>query len=286
MIQRFKDPERDGDVVILRAGLHEIRSVGVMGEYEFDSDLGIAAWDLAHVRATRWLPDDEAAKHEMQELSKGLSKGFPRLRFSELAWHQNKIKDEAIGLVDKRELKSPGGDYEPLSPMSAEEFVAGFPPQLLEVVNSSEPFGVRYYTRLEADTVAMIIVPLLVALGVPRKHIRVEVPLSELQLDGSKKVQKRVDVVVFGDETLDKPLLLIEAKRRWEGLGPAHDQVLDYAAHIDSDRKKNLWWMTTDGSEIEFGDGQQEDRHNLSMRWRTEEGSAALKRLSEHIAPK
>ena len=285
MIQRFKDTARDGDIVILRAGLREIRSVGVMGDYEFDQDLGIAAWNLAHVRPTSWLQDDTETGDEMQKLSNALSKGFPRLRFSELAWHQNKIKDRAIKLVDDRGLKSPGGGYEPLSLMSAEEFVAGLPRELLEVVNASEPFGVRDYTRLEADPVAMIIVPFLMALGVPRKYIRVEVPLGKLPIVGEGKVQKRVDVVVFGDETLDKPLLIIEAKRRWEGLGPAREQVLDYAAHIDSDRKKNLWWMTTDGSEIEFGDFQDEARHNLSMHSRTKEGSAALKQLSDHIAP-
>jgi len=293
VIERFYNI-RPGDVVLLRGGREEIRGVGVTGTPEFSREIKIAGWNLGHVAPTDWL-SGESEKTDLKRLECARSKQFPPNRFTRLGSEQKGLEAEAIKVVEAAGLTAPTSDFTAPETFPNPAFAAKVmglvdkhadTKTLEEVLTEARAFGTDSYPRLEADTVAMVVVPLLKALGVPSQNIRVEVPRNRIgttTTGAGPADHRRVDVVVFADETTVKPVLLVEAKRRWEGLDYAHEQLENYIHGILGEDK--LGRLVTDGADIEFTFKAGPDKAwtYLNLSWRTEGAAKALADLAASL---
>lgn len=64
--RRFCEEMKEGDIVVLKMGLSQLRAIGVVGTYEHVDEFNdIDGWELGHARRVRWLrrkPHDFGAK--------------------------------------------------------------------------------------------------------------------------------------------------------------------------------------------------------------------------------
>jgi hypothetical protein len=304
MLREFQSI-KPGDVVLLSGGVDEIRSVGVAGEPTTDFGIAIASWDLGHVVPVNWLDARNHSKRasacldDLEEARDG--RRLPIARFARLG--NERLRSAAMEVVSSARMKPPRSSRmkPPRSSYRAVEAISS--PKcarlarevcplidskaLAEVLEEAGNFGTDTYPRLEADTVAMIIVPLLRALGVSSERIRVEVPIGWIGAGGPSRgtsSAKRVDVVVFDDATTARPRALVEAKRRWQGLDDAKRQVDDYAHALGQARPPGL--IVTDGAELEFEFSEERERRHANLSWRTRDLAEALADLAAHLAAK
>jgi hypothetical protein len=311
MVKSFEHTAQAGDIVLLRSGVKKILGIGVLGPYDYIDDMGIAAWDLYHVRSTTWLDEDETAEWFREAAAKGpfeqsdrrdlglpsrLAPGRFYLLKSE-GW-RGELRDQAIEAVSARDLKPPSQPPSRPKPLKKEDFLAeaGFPrpaedlqcEELDRLLDAASEFSEEEgYNRAEADTIAMIIVPLLRALGLSDRHIRVEVPLKAFGVTEEDST-KRVDVAVIGG-SVKEPRLLIEVKRRWTGLDYAADQGGNYRERIRAlnDGGQPLPLVLTDGAEFEIiglRPDRPDDSNYLSLRWLDKDGAQTLAELADYLS--
>lgn len=293
MLRRFISEVRSGDLVILRGSTREVLDIGKVGEPHYRPNSGIASWDLAHQRDVTWLHASDDLRAELEAALSDRDRRFPWMRFSMLAWDLDELRQQVRRGAGELEVPEPRR-VEALEPLSRERFskaVRSSPgaqgakideAALQAILEEASEFGTDSYVRLEADTVAMVVVPLLTAIGVPHRNIRVEVPVSEL---GGHDDNGRIDVVVFADHSTKNPLLLIEAKRRWHGLDGARNQVERYASALPN--TDSLGLMITDGAEFAFrlrGDPKGARWRALSLQWPTERGAKNLAAVVGELA--
>jgi hypothetical protein len=300
MLRRFAGHEDNGvekgDIVILKNGITKIWDIGVLGDYKRDKNLGIAAWDLGHVRTANWA---ELKNDQCRRLERSMSKAFPRARFSQLSSGQETLRKEVERLVAEHNLQAPPTGPKLTHCLKPKEFVPEVKKaapdaqinssQLNQTLDVAKSFGTGEgeYRRLEADSVAMVLVPLLNSLGVELPRIRVEVPIGVLALAEGKKPAKRVDLVVFASGGIEEPILFVEVKRRWAGLDWASLQMDEYLRLMGREGAPTL---ITDGSEIQVGNIQNSPRkgskpgfEDMSLEWLTEAGARLLARLADHL---
>jgi hypothetical protein len=297
----WDDGVKRGHFVILRSGTREVLDIGVLGGYCHDEDLGIAAWDLGHVRSVTWA-GLSTEPEECRKLEGSMNGAFPHLRFSRLSEAQGALRAMVEELVADRDLQPPSGRPTKTHRKVPGEFVEMVyqatssaeinNPQLKETIDVARSFGdgEGEYRRLEADSVAMVLVPLFNSLGVELPRIRVEVPirnLAEGEVPAKKIPAKRVDLVVFETEGIEKPILFAEVKRRWNGLDWAASQMDEYLRLMGREGSPNL---ITDGSEFEIrnipesaAQRTEDSRREMSLQWLTEGGAGVLARLADYL---
>lgn len=212
-----------GDLVVLKRPYHEewqILAVGrVTGAYkdleQFDD---VEGWDLRHSRKVEWVvPKDRL-------LVKGLATGrFRRIHRSALAEKIQQVlkdgeKQEAI------EIPAPAGES------SLEDLVEGLIGKGLRPADAEtviETMGrvhrlARWYARYgrdlsEHEIRTFLIVPILLALGWSEQKIKIEWRNTDMSF--FREVYKRGE----------KPSMILESKRKGEGLHYAERQLMKFA---------------------------------------------------------
>lgn len=271
-VSRFKGETgevNEGDFVILRSGTMKIAGVGVLGPYSRDEDLAISGWDLGHVRSVTW---GDLYQDKLDQLfSKMTNKAFGRNSFHELGLQNREVKQELQTILRKYDV--PVDAAKRSERVDVDEFVEALvksergevvdETRLREAVDYASDFG-NYAasvdenmrrSRSEAETVALVLIPLLRALGIPPSRIGVEV---SHRVAGSKN-PKRLDLVVFREAGSNELQLVIEAKRRWSGLDGAASQIEGYLKDMGP-----VDWMVTDGADFIFSNGGERLEANLS----------------------
>jgi hypothetical protein len=304
-IRRFKEEVEIEDAVILRSGMREILDLGILGEYGHQTNRGITGWDLGHVRRVHWLEVKEDELRDLESLRENANKNFGWDSFLPLNGAFGDLEEKVKHLVRGRDfdqsLKTPPQEPESIE---FEDLKYGVNSQvqeksdldlddLEEILNEAKGFGQEEngYGRLEADTIAMVLVPLIQALGCDYKNIRVEVPLKVLA--GDEAGGKRVDLVILEGGDTSKPRLLIEAKKRWSGLDWAAAQLDDYVASVERKVEGPVPSIVTDGAEFEVRNlpdldpGLEEeddpDPVYFSLRWPDQVAVDALTALANYF---
>lgn len=298
--------ERDyryNDIVLLRSGVRKVVGVGVLGSYKYMEEMGISGWDLYHVRSTSWLSEEKTAKWLKDvEVNGQFAIGNP-FYMLDRDGSNGHLYNHANEIVNGSGLSAPACPPSEPETLKPDEFVAevsrGGPAdwafdgeectELGSLIDAASKFSMEEgYNRSEADTIAMIVVPLLRSLGVADQHIRVEVPLTAFGVTDEDSA-KRVDVAAIGD-SIRTPRLIIEAKRRWAGLDHAGDQGRNYRKRIQEARgapEKDLPLVLTDGAEFEIIDlpsRTPEKPKYLSLRWLDQDGAQALAALANYLS--
>mgnify|MGYP007042078863 FL=1 len=296
MLRRFRDEAKHGDIVILRGGQREIFDVGLIGPYGHDAGLGVASWDLGHVRSANWIGLEP---NELRDLESHVAEAFWSGRFARLGHGQAVLAQEVRRLVADSNVKPPIDGPELTRVLGPDEFVSLVEEfattdgidhaQLVEAVEVAQSFGAGEgeYHRLEADSIAMVLVPLFMSLGIELSRIRVEVPIGWL---GAKPgaPAKRVDLVIFKTADVSEPMLFVEVKRRWNGLDWARNQMDEY---LDLTGHAQLPNLVTDGSEFELRNmtgpttqEQAEPTLDASLQWLTESSATSLAGIADYLA--
>ena len=300
--------ERDyryNDIVLLRSGVREVIGVGVLGSYKYMEAMGISGWDLYHVRSTRWLCKEKTVEWLKDvEVNGQFAIGNP-FYMLDRDGPNGELCKQANEVVNRLSLAAPADDKSPTKPpiLELDQFLGKVglsgrakslsngsrSDQLRAVIEAASRFSTEEsYNRAEADTIAMIVVPLLRALGVSDTDIRVEIPLKAFGVTDVDSA-KRVDVAVI-DGSIKKPKLLIEAKRRWAGLDYAGDQGGNYRKKIQEvceGEETHLPLVLTDGAEFEIiglrPDGPDYSQY-MSLRWLDDAGAQSLAELANYLS--
>ena len=232
---------KEGDAVILRAGLSRIAAVGIVtGSYEFlDAFDDVNGWDLQHARRVRWCP--LPTPHDFGSSVFGANP--PRI---------SRVSQAEIVDYVKRFVASPPTYWQtevlPALP-AAEPPLDGVPAELRSVVAEAQDLCGLWWDRVrfgehpvEDEAIVHVVVPLLRALGWPPECIGVK--------------WRRIDVAVFNalPRTPENCRLVIEAKRLGAGVEGALGQAQRYVAGLE----RSCDVLVTDGMRYRLYDGQRE----------------------------
>ena len=228
-VQRLCDEMREGDLVVLKLGLSQLKGIGVVGNYQHVDEFNdIDGWELGHARRIRWLHRD---CHQFKTNVFTISATIRLHNESALAW----IRD-TLSRVDDDGLWR-DSDVKPLnfrakdgtSPELKEDdlatylFEEGLPSdairELLDPKGSFVQMANWYWTRLasEQETVCHLVVPLLKVLGWTPQKIAIE--------------HNRIDVALFSrlPRNNENLVLVVEAKRLHQACLGAFEQAKEYA---------------------------------------------------------
>ncbi len=218
----FAERVKAKDMVILKRPYHrqwQIRAVGqVTGDYEYLEQFDdVEGWDLQHCRRVEWVcPGDNV-------ITKGLSMGtFKRVNSNEAIEKAEKVLEEgkkqkakeipppARKISDEDLVESLIGKG--LRPADAETVI-----QTISRVRRLAHWYKRYGRDLsEHEIRTFLIVPILLALGWSEQKIKIE--------------WKHTDMSFFSEvyKRGEKPSMILESKRAWEGLHYAERQLVRY----------------------------------------------------------
>ena len=223
-LRRFAEEMKDGEIVILRRGTREVIAVGVIvGEYEWHDGFGdIDGWDIQHTRRVFWYWHDVTNPKTFETWA--LKQGDTTQRLTSLevtSWVSSLSLPTSIAPLPA--LPDPGRELS-LTEVSDHLFEHGVAStatsqlllQVAELVRIASWYS-RHGIPSEHETVAMLVVPLLRALGWTPQKMGIE--------------WNRVDVALFqklprSDENLR---VVVEAKRMDLSCLSAESQAQCYA---------------------------------------------------------
>ena len=231
-VVRFAEHVAEGDKVILKRPYHrqwQIRAVGhITGNYEYVEQFDdVEGWDLQHCRRVEWVcppkVQDQPEKREMV-LVQGLSMGtFKRVCKREAIEKAERILEEgekqepkeippsAKKVSDEELVESLIGKG--LRPADAETVI-----QAIWRVRRLARWYARYGRELsEHEIRTFLIVPIMLALGWSEQRIKIEWKNTDMSF--FHEVYKRAE----------KPSMILESKRAWEGLHYAEWQLMKFA---------------------------------------------------------
>lgn len=243
---------REGDLVVMTNGFSVLTVGRVVAKYRFDPRLRlVGGWDLFHYVRVKWADwREEPVKKEFGREPPAQLDLRIRRRACRLGGQSSETIDWARR-VDRR-LEQLGCWSRELEPLPLDD--GGLDPDdvnrclpesvqradLWEVVNRAKKMWEEINWAQgpsESEAVALLTVPLLLALGWKPGSIALE--------------WQRIDVALFdGDKNGQNCRLLVEAKRPGSGLSWAKGQAFDYANDERREIPKETPVLVTDGFSI------------------------------------
>ena len=239
---RFTQIKED-DWIVLRLGTKIIYGIGqVKGNYEWHDEFGdIDGWDLQHVRRVVW-----HWKYESDKIDDIYKKLGSILNKRPLKWGATiqtvnpELKELKDLIID---IKKTIASYKPIRLPEAEnstvqiDFVINsiqnnqfhlsydFRSDFKKILNINNWYDANGIAPSEAESINVFIIPLLNALGWSHEKIAIE--------------WNHIDIVLFNtieDRKNSKPIMIIEAKKRWDSFLTAKKQADGYAKESNCDR--------------------------------------------------
>ena len=229
-VEYFAERAVKGDSVILKRKHNrdewQILAVGkVTGDYEYLEQFeDVEGWDLRHCRKMEWVcpPKKETI------LTKGLTPGT----FIRVDNKNEEPIEKAKGLRERGESEKAIEIPQPVPILSVDEFMKSL---IKEGLRSADPEGINeainrvqglaeWYVEHDADekqsedeTRAFLILPIMLALGWSEQRIKIE--------------WDKIDIAFFHEiySSGNDPCMILEAKKRGEGLDRAMSQADGYA---------------------------------------------------------
>jgi hypothetical protein len=246
-VRRFAEKPCEGDLVVAKQGRHTALAIGVLGPYDFSSDLDdIEGWDLCHFRRVLWLTENE---HHFGRAV------FAVDRFSQchdtdvLAWVKRSIGDSPLDPPKVESLPPLETAGPRLNPQTLD-------PELREVIElarwwQDNAWGEAFAGRppREIELLTHVTVPLLRALGWPPQQIAIG--------------WRYADIVLFSEESrIDEHVrVIIEGKRIGQGLRWAEGQAERYAGKLGH----MVDLVTTDGLRYKLVRPGNDDRFEANL---------------------
>jgi hypothetical protein len=242
------------DLVILRIGKSEVHGVGIVRTpYEFNplfSD--VDGWNIAHTHRVEWIwKRTERKKSDEGNFKDALNFGDTTQRLD--------IKNPKTALLFEwiKSLPEPVGQPLPTLPRAGKEIesdeisrhlfdygisfgsLSGLEAKIKDLCSLAQWYS-EYQQPSESETVAHLVVPLLLALGWTPQRIALEFHQSG---------KGRADLALYanGNRSKYKPIVLIEAKKYKSSCMTAEPQVKSYSEKVEDVRRL----VVTDG--IRYG---------------------------------
>lgn len=225
--RRFCDEMKEGDIVVLKMGLSQLRAIGVIGIYEHVDEFNdVDGWELGHARRVRWLhkkPHDFKANVFTRRTTTRL------YAESALAWIRNTLDPIDHGSwIDLEPLRfsseGDGGLTLTQDELGEDLLALGLPSDairdLLDPRGSFVQMASWYWTQgaSEHETVCHLVVPLLKVLGWTPQKIALE--------------HGRIDAALFSRLPRSKEnnlAVVVEAKALHQACLGALEQAKGYA---------------------------------------------------------
>lgn len=252
-----------GDLVVLRVGKSEVHGVGIVRTpYEFNhlfSD--VDGWDLAHTHRVEWVWKRTRRKKNTEgNFKDALNFGRTTQRLdpsnpkTSALFKWIKSLPDPTGKIPTSTAR-PGKELKPQE-ISRHLFDYGMGAGSLSDLEgrirdlcSLAAWYSRYQVPSESETVAHLVVPLLLALGWTPQRI---------ELEYNKTGRGRADIALYasGNRAKYEPIVLIEAKKYKGSCLSAEGQVRQYAERLKYVRRL----VVTDG--IRYGIFVRYDGHD------------------------
>jgi len=259
-IERFVSSVMPGDLVVLRIGRSEVHGVGVvLSEYQYNELFAdVDGWNLSHVHQVNWIwaKPDGTPKFFKDALNFGdtTQKIEPSNKKTKelFDWVNTLPEPDHVEVVP---LQLPGASIKPRD-ISNKLFDYGMASGSLSSLEDqirdlgSLALWYKNYCKSpsESETVAHLVVPLLLSLGWTPQRI---------SLEYYQKGVGRADLALFanGNRSDYEPVAMIEAKKFGNSCLTAEEQVRKYAEGMSYVRRL----VVTDG--IRYGIFVREDNN-------------------------
>lgn len=251
-LDQFVNRIAPGDLVVLRVGMTEVHGVGIVASgYEYNENFSdVDGWDIAHTHRVKWVwKRSKDNRHEgdfrkllnwgdtTQRLDSKSSKTKPL--FDWIRTLPEPSEDDPERLKEFKRLE--------ISEISRHLFDYGMSSGSLSDLESRvrdlcslAKWYKNYCKPSESETVAHLVIPLLLALGWSPQRI---------QLEFHQRNIGRADVALYANGNRDnyEPIGIIEAKKYGYSCMTAEEQVRTYARQMKYLRRL----IVTDG--IRYG---------------------------------
>lgn len=242
-LERFYEEVEKGDVVVLRTDIHTAVGVGVVAKDESEfrelfSD--VDGWDVQHSRRVRWLRDVEPKKFDDYTFRWTLRKVEGDVI---LDWIRSIDVSQASRNRELAALPEPGEELD-FPTLGDRLFDAGLPSEyvntLIETLESVRRVAQWYSSKpksggkpSEAETVAYLVVPVLLALGWSEQQVAVE--------------WNQIDVALFDEMPREDSNLakIMEVKKLKRSVQRPFGQARKYAEQEGRDSCRSV--ITTNG---------------------------------------
>jgi hypothetical protein len=221
-----------GDLVVMNRGQNVLTAGVVAAPYSYHPEFGyIQGWDLFHCLRVCWIPRSSIQTTSRPKIrgARGTARWLGGANASVTSWARRNVKralDAEILTGRLPELPTSG------KALALRRVPARVRPIVARAIRLREAVrDEREWRDLpsEHETVALLVVPMLLALGWPPQNIALE--------------WHHIDVAAFRGSRREDCAVLVEAKRLGSGLAGARNQAFEYADrnHLD------VPIITTDG---------------------------------------